>query len=43
MIAAYTIVFGALVAYGAHLALERKQLGRALAKSPSHEQKANPG
>ena len=43
MIAAYTVVFGALVAYGVHLGLERTRLREALAKSPSHEQKANPG
>jgi len=43
VIAAYTVVIGALVAYGVHLARERKQLRQALSKSPSHEQKANPG
>ena len=43
MIAAYAIVLSALGTYVVHLARERKQLRRALAKSPSHEQKANPG
>jgi hypothetical protein len=43
VIAAYAVVLGALVAYGVQLARERRRLGAALAKCPSHEQKANPG
>ena len=43
LIAAYALVVGALVAYGVQLARERTQLRRALAKSASHERKANPG
>jgi len=43
VIAAYAVVFGGLGAYWAHLAHERRALREALAKSPSHEQKANPG
>ncbi len=43
VIAAYLVVFGGLGAYWAHLAQERRELRKALAKCPSHEQKANPG
>lgn len=43
VIAAYAVVVGGLLAYGAHLVQERRALGRALSKSASPGRNRDPG